>query len=125
MIEIFWEHEVTLDRIEALLKQALIPCKRHENGESLLLGEGDHMFGLFFMPKLKLIQFARHYRVPPKKSEGEKLRFVNELNHQKQFVRFLWWEGVLVCTYSLVYEGGISPAKIISAYRRFVAESEI
>lgn len=121
MSEMLRDDEVTVDRIEALAKQAFMSVDRDSDND-LVLREG----GLNTLVRVdtdrKMITFFTVWKLRSQAGMDEKLEFVNSLNDSKILVRFtVPRPDVLWCDYQFLYEGGITPFCIINTYRRFVS----
>jgi hypothetical protein len=121
MSDVLRDDEVTLNRIEALAKQALMSTDRQQDGE-LVLREGGMRVFVNVDTDRKIMTFFAAWSLRSRFSMEEKLQFANGQNTDKILVRFTvpqpdtFW-----CDYALLYEGGITPFSIINTYKRFVA----
>jgi hypothetical protein len=121
MSEMLRDDEVTVNRIEALAKQAFMSTDRDKDGD-LYLREGGMRTFVKVDTARKMITFFTAWGLRSRFSMEEKLQFANGQNDDKILVRFTVPQpDTLWCDYALLYEGGITPFNIINTYKRFVA----
>lgn len=121
MSEMLRDDEVSVDRIEALAKQAFISADRDKDGD-LVLREGGVNTYVKVDADRKMITFFTIWGLRSRFSLEEKLQYVNGLNDGKILVRFTVSKpDMLWCDYQFLYEGGITPFNIINTFKRFVS----
>ena len=120
MADMLKDNEVSVERIEALAKQAFISTERDKDGDLMLLEGGVRTFVQVDQER-KLITFYTLWGMSSRFSLEERLAFVNELNNGKILVRFsIANSDTFWCDYQVLYEGGIIPFNILHSYKRFV-----
>jgi len=121
MSEMLRDDEVTVDRIEALAKQAFISADRDKDDDLVLRDGGLNTFVKVDTDR-KMITFFTIWPLRSRFSLDDKLQYVNGLNDSMILVRFAVPKpDMLWCDYQFLYEGGITPFNIINAYKRFVS----
>lgn len=121
MSEMLKDDEVSVERIEALAKQAFIRTDRDKDGDLVLREDGVNTFVQVETDR-KMITFFALWSFPSRFNIEEKLQYVNRLNNGKILVRFsVMKQDTLYCDYQFLYEGGINPFNIINTYKRFAS----
>lgn len=119
MPEMLQENEVTIDRIENLLKDALMPCARDAGGSLRYDDDGVKTFIKVDADRKMVVMFSI-WRLKESVPMEKKLAWVNELNKRLVLAKFqIVQRETLGCDYQCRYEGGLSPVQLVSTIRFF------
>jgi hypothetical protein len=113
------EDDVSLESIKSFFDAAFMKADFDEDGD-LKIEDGSFKTYVRVDEEKKLITFFAAWALRASVSELKKLQFVNTLNDDLIFVRFVMTRPtVLWCDYQFLYEGGITPYAIVNNYRLF------
>lgn len=119
MPEMLQENEITMDRIEELLKSVSMPCSRDAGGALRYDDDGVKTFIKVDADKKLVILFSV-WRLKESSPMEKKLAWANELNKRLLLAKFqVVKPDMLWCDYQFRYEGGLNPAQLTSTVRLF------
>jgi hypothetical protein len=119
MTQLLQQAEITIDRIEALAKQAFIDTGRDEDGDLFLLEDGVRTF-VRVDTERNMITFFSVWPLRASISIEAKHELANKLNDDLIMVRFyVPRPHMLWCDFQFFYAGGVSAFQIINTYKRF------
>ncbi len=121
MFEPIPDDEISKERLEELFRSAFFKPERDADDDLVVRDDG-----VVTVVKVeedrKLITFFSLWPMRTTFSEEHKLQWINRLNDRKILVRFCMPKPTLLWVdYQFLYEGGVSPYFIITAYKRYVS----
>jgi hypothetical protein len=114
------EGEVTVEKLKEVFDNAFFTTEIDKDGD-LKITEGGVKTFVRVDKERKLISLFCLWGLKANAGEIDKLRFINRLNDKLILARFCMPDPTtLWCDYQMSFNGGVSPATIVNAYRQFV-----
>lgn len=119
-VEIFHEDEVNTQNLARLFKRAFIDYSVCDDGDLMVLCEGQYPVVITCEKDLKFLNFMCLLNINEAASAAQKLLFVNNINSGVIFSRFsLVRPNTVMADYFLPFEEGIPTFQIVSALKIF------